>query len=743
MQNNLDQEATSKYKKYKTNADSDETFHINKFKMKCVPINEEFEEEKEASQMMISRNSKQSSKSDMKQLSSFSFPSQIPYFSFENLKELEFLGKGGFGKVIKFYDKTNGEFLAIKFNTKQIDQVSLFSEDSLMKTIEEINQNNCFLKYKGLFQDNTVAESFLFIMESGVSDLKKILGLRTFYDLPNALYIFKSLLKQLILLQEIGIANRDIKPENIILVEDKTFNDRYIYKISDFGIGCKLPKGVTLAKCEEVIGLTNTFASPELLIICDGLDNDGTYDPFKSDVYSFAVMMLAIFGLKKKTFLKEDKTTLDKDINLIILKMLDENPKNRPSFKEVLTVLEKKNDMTPQDEKFYIKKYQDHQENNRTAQEKIIDKLKNFEAYFSIYHLEKAHELIDECYKLIQENQKEFENSNYQLQVFNGKGDLCQKEYDARCKDAVKWHKKAKILILSLYGEDSEEYAQICLKLGDDYYNINEIIEAELQYSIAKKAFLKNASKNYPQIEFIHKKMISIACYTKFDVLKMREILGAEVELYDRLHAKNDLVEVMRVVCAFLESSNLTDINLQTVQFWAKSFKQQLMDMLKGNFDDCEFFQRTEIYKRNSYIYLLVEEYPEAENCYLEMIQLYKNVYGIKHILISNLYQNLASLSWRFSNDIQKAQGYFKICLELKEKNLGKNALEVGDLYFEYAEFLKYKQLDEDKAAPYYDNALQIFEGNNEEIYSLILDSLSGNFDENLITPKAIYKIYK
>ena len=214
----------------------------------------------------------------------------IPYFDFGNMTKLEFLGKGGFGIVFKFYEKITGDFFAIKFNTNKEDFEDMIYENDIMNKIEEINKDNIFLGYKGLFRDKTEADTCLIIMESGVIDLLQILKMRKHYSLSNALYIFKSLLIQLNYLQENGIAHRDIKPANVMLVEDKTKKNHYIYKISDFEIGCTLAKGET--QCNEIKGLTKNYCSPEIRRIIKS-NTDGTYyDPFKSDVYSFAVMML-------------------------------------------------------------------------------------------------------------------------------------------------------------------------------------------------------------------------------------------------------------------------------------------------------------------------------------------------------------------------------------------------------------------------------------------------------------------
>ena len=41
-------------------------------------------------------------------------------------------------------------------------------------------------------------------------------------------------------LQENGIVQRDVKPQNIIMVENLQDLDHFYYKISDFGIACQL-----------------------------------------------------------------------------------------------------------------------------------------------------------------------------------------------------------------------------------------------------------------------------------------------------------------------------------------------------------------------------------------------------------------------------------------------------------------------------------------------------------------------
>ena len=55
-------------------------------------------------------------------------------------------------------------------------------------------------------------------------------------------YAFKKMFEGIAKLEENGIANRDVKPQNIILVEDPNIEGRFFFKISEFGIGCQLAK---------------------------------------------------------------------------------------------------------------------------------------------------------------------------------------------------------------------------------------------------------------------------------------------------------------------------------------------------------------------------------------------------------------------------------------------------------------------------------------------------------------------
>jgi len=659
-----------------------------------------------------------------------------PFFDFDNITKLEFLGKGHFGKVVKAYEKATGEFLAIKIYKKPEEELEdIILEDNLMKNVEAINKKNQFLRYLGLFRDRNQIGSLNLIMESGVINLEEILSIRKYYNLPNVFYLFKSFLDQLIILEENGIANRDLKTENVILVEDKSNKGRYIYKISDFGIGCKLAKGIKMT--DQIRGFTKRYASPEVLMLIKE-SQASFYNPFKADVYSLGILILHLLG--DPSFIYDD------DLKEILMRMVDKDPNKRPSYEEILISLQDKNGIQPEDEKSYIKNYQEERDRKKGNDKNIEKKLEYFEAYFNIYHLEKAEELINECLNLEEEKAPEFKNTDFQLKSFIGKGKICQRDYLAKCKEAVEWHEKAEKLCLSLYGKTHEEYGKVCLMLGDDYYEINNFEQAEKSYRKAKDALMSTVDKNLAIIEFIHKQLIKICCFSGLNFVKFKDLLKEEVMLYDQNNFKNPWIDILRGELAYAEITQLQNTDLRQIQNMAKIFKPTVIQMikpLKKTIQGCEFLEKTELRKRNVLLFLLVEEYAECENILLELTQIYKDYYGINHIKIVASYQNLASLFWRFAGESKKAESYFKKAFEFMKKTTNNNEIE-GDLCCEYAEFLKYNQKNDEDAQGYYEKALSLFE-ENEEKSDMIVQSLSGNLDQNsdLVVPRVLCQIFK
>ena len=251
-------------------------------------------------------------------------------------------------------------------------------EDNMLQAIENIRSNRkenepYFLKYYGVFRNIEDPDSFILQMENGRVSLDDILRAGKKYTCEELIYVHRKLAEGFAILQENGIANRDVKPGNIILVENPMMEGSFCHKISDFGISCKLQKGITTAPALGISGLTREYAAPEILNFFEmqvgKISENDVYNPFLADVYSFGVLTIKMI----------DRHWSRKDINCENLKpqnfpgyeqiidllvgMLEEDPNNRWDFKKILKYhQEKDNDSKfssniPTDEGEYIHKY--------------------------------------------------------------------------------------------------------------------------------------------------------------------------------------------------------------------------------------------------------------------------------------------------------------------------------------------------------------------------------------------------
>ena len=176
----------------------------------------------------------------------------LPNFDFSQIFLLETLGEGGFGIVKKAYDKSQNEFVALKQLSKKILQKNeeealnnIILEDILLNEVEKVRAsqfkyNQYFLKYYGVFKDANKESPIILKMENGLATLEDLLKAGKTFTCEELLYVIGKISEGFAILEENGITNRDVKAENIILVEDPSDEERFFYKISDFGIGCKL-----------------------------------------------------------------------------------------------------------------------------------------------------------------------------------------------------------------------------------------------------------------------------------------------------------------------------------------------------------------------------------------------------------------------------------------------------------------------------------------------------------------------
>ena len=244
--------------------------------------------------------------------------------------------------------------------------------------------------------------------------------------------------------------------------------------------------------------------------------------------------------------------------------------------------------------------------------------------------------------------------------------------------------------------------------LADDYYENNNYGECEVSLIRAKKAFLKqeNFKKYGMELELIVRKLLSICCLSQFDLKNLVGILKEYMTLSEEYWKGSDhFMKNLQEMINFIECMNLKTISLPMVVTMTLPFKNYISDHHLRSYEQIhqnpDIFTRIEFCKWNGFMNLLIGEFQACETALKKIIEYCEEFYGKKHILVANYYQRLGSFIWRIEKNIDKAEQFLNISLKLKQCISQGNEKELGDLYFEYAEFLKYGKNNETEAEKY------------------------------------------
>lgn len=186
----------------------------------------------------------------------------------------ELIGVGGMAYVYHCYDTIDDREVAIKILKDEFldneDFIRRFKNES--KAIAVLNHPNIVRVYDVSFGD--MIQYIVMEYIDGIT-LKEYIEIRKILDWKETVHLTTQILKALQHAHENGIVHRDIKPQNIMLLQDGTI------KVTDFGIA-RFSSNGTRTMSEQAIGSVH-YISPEQ---ARGDKTDG-----KSDIYSVGVMM--------------------------------------------------------------------------------------------------------------------------------------------------------------------------------------------------------------------------------------------------------------------------------------------------------------------------------------------------------------------------------------------------------------------------------------------------------------------
>lgn len=186
----------------------------------------------------------------------------------------ELLGVGGMAYVYKAYDNIKKRWVAIKILKEELagnsDFLRRFRNES--KAIAVLSHPNIVKVYDVSFGDRIQYIVMEYI--DGIT-LKQYIEQQGEIKWREALYFTVQILRALQHAHEKGIIHRDIKPQNIMLLEDGTI------KVTDFGIA-RFSQAETQTMTDKAIGSVH-YIAPE--------QARGGYINDKADIYSVGVML--------------------------------------------------------------------------------------------------------------------------------------------------------------------------------------------------------------------------------------------------------------------------------------------------------------------------------------------------------------------------------------------------------------------------------------------------------------------
>ncbi|KAK8889656.1 hypothetical protein M9Y10_034409 [Tritrichomonas musculus] len=403
-----------------------------------------------------------------------------PFLSYEHdINEFELLKKindGSFGSVYLAIEKKTRKNVAIKI-LKYIDNQDVWRIKT-NRELEILIQTNhpAIIKIIGYCRKDFFGnDNLCIIMPLMMSSYHNILeDIQSGLPPPNfdntsrqkIIYGIANALKRL---HSKKIAHRDIKPGNVLI------DQNYLAFLADFNLSKSFNPKLQIEISQNDIG-TRPYMAPEII------NGDENYDPFKADVYAFGIFLYQVVTDRQPyenfTFKTEYKIInenfrpklydyIPTNFSELLKRCFDKDPKKRPSFNEIVEMLNLPDYYLPD---VNVDEYKSYIDDVNEAKD-IFD---------SLY--DENEELKKQVQKLIEQNNKiTNERNNYDAEIIKLKkeiGELKSKQSESQNKK-----KKTKKMRSELISPRKREYEgtndlapTIKQKNSNDYHEENEYV---------------------------------------------------------------------------------------------------------------------------------------------------------------------------------------------------------------------------------------------------------------------------
>ena len=271
----------------------------------------------------------------------------------EDFDIIKQIGEGTFGKIFCIeWPKNRKKYAMKKMILRTMDELSINQEKTqlLFDFIKKTNCNGVIKLYGDqCVQKNDAEYIYYVLMELANIDweneIKKRSESKKYYSEGELNQILNQLITSFALLQKNKITHRDIKPQNILIVNN-------LYKICDFGEAKIIS---TDGVIQQSIRGTELYMSPILFKALNTRQKIVVHNTYKSDVFSLGMCILlaatltfqSLYDVRELDNMENVKNILVKYLiakysyNFVgtLLKMLEINENLRPDFIELEKII--------------------------------------------------------------------------------------------------------------------------------------------------------------------------------------------------------------------------------------------------------------------------------------------------------------------------------------------------------------------------------------------------------------------